>query len=70
MMNEIKEFASLLNTPKLKPETVELLNSVLRDMVLEYRTEQAQPVKAAGNELIFTPTLFQEWMMGAQEKGG
>lgn len=69
MIEEIKEFASILNTPKINKVTQDLINDVLQDMVTEYRTVRAQPVKVSGNDLVIPKAIFDEWTV-EKETGG
>lgn len=64
MLDEIKEFASILHTPKLNKASQDLLNDVLQEMVTEYRTKRAEPVKLEGKDLIIPKALFDEWTGG------
>ncbi|MFX3633728.1 MAG: hypothetical protein ACE3L7_25585 [Candidatus Pristimantibacillus sp.] len=69
-MNEIIEFAKILENPNLEQATIELVNATIRDMIKAQQVDKTQP-QAPSNDLGLTPNVFNEWINGpGQERGG
>ncbi|WP_127580174.1 hypothetical protein [Paenibacillus koleovorans] len=66
LIESMERIAALLGTPGLEPETAKLLNETLRSMIQDYSSRGPKPVPPEGNQAFIHPSVFAEWLNGAQ----